>query len=138
MKQILVVVDDSAAALRAAQVAIDLAAALGSGLTFVAVVEDHVLDARLRAASIPEAAQRRAQGAVAMLSRMTARASSRGLRTQQEILTGPGAERVLAAAAQCTADLIVVGRDPTEGGSTPVNVGHLLEFADRPILVVPN
>lgn len=137
MKQILVVVDDSAVALRAAQLAIDLAAELGAGLTIVTVVEDHVLDARLRAASIPEAAERRAQGAVTMLSRMTARASLRGLRTHQEILTGfgPGAERVLTAAAECAADLIVVGREP---GRTPVNVAHLLEFADRPVLVVPS
>ncbi|GAA1599211.1 MULTISPECIES: universal stress protein [Kribbella] len=132
MKQILVVLDDSAAALRAAQLAIDLAAALGSGLTLVTVVEDHVLDARLRAAAIPEAAERRLQGATTMLSRMTARAVLHGLRTHQQILSGPGVERVLAAAAECAADLIVIGQDPS-----PVNVPHLLEFTDRPVLVVP-
>lgn len=135
MKQVLVVVDDSAAALRAAQLAIDLAAAAGAGLTLVTVVEDHLLDARLTAAAIPEAAARRMQGATTMLSRMTARAALRGLRTHQEILAGPGAERVLATAAECAADLIVVGREAE--GSTPVNVAHLLEFTDRPVLVVP-
>jgi nucleotide-binding universal stress UspA family protein len=134
MKQILVVVDDSAPALKAAQLAIDLAVALEAGLTFVTVLEDHVLDARLRAASIPQPAERRAQGAVTMLSRLTARASLRGLRTHQEILTSPGAEHVLAAAARQAADMIVVGH---EAGRAPVNVDHLLEFADRPILVVP-
>lgn len=134
MKQVLVVVDDSAAAVRAAQVAIDLAAAVGAGLTLVSVIEDHLLDARLTAASIPEAAQRRMQGATTMLSRMTARAALRGLHTHQELLDGPGAERVLAAAADCAADLIVVARE-ADGGT--VNVAHLLEFADRPVLVVP-
>ncbi|WP_350275742.1 universal stress protein [Kribbella sp. HUAS MG21] len=136
MKQFLVVVDDSAAALRAAQLAIDLAAVVGAGLTLVMVVEDHLLDARLREAAIPEPVERRIQGATTMLSRMTARASLRGLRTRQEILTGPGAgaERVLAAARHCAADLIVVGHDP----GNPVNVGHLVEFADIPVLVVPS
>ncbi|TCC21608.1 universal stress protein [Kribbella sindirgiensis] len=133
MKQFLVVVDDSAAALRAAQLAIDLAAATGAGLTLVTVVEDHVLDARLNAASVPDAAARRAQGAVSVLTRMTARASLRGLRTHQEILSGHGAEQVLAMAARCGADLIVAGRDP----GAPVNLANLLEFADVPVLVVP-
>jgi nucleotide-binding universal stress UspA family protein len=139
MKQFLVVVDDSAAALRAAQLAIDLATAVGAGLTLVTVVEDHVLDARLGAAAIPEAAERRAQGAVAMLTRMTARASLRGLRTHQEILSGDGsgAGPVLAAATRCAADLIVVGRDPAGGRAATATVSHLVEFADIPVLVVP-
>lgn len=135
MKQVMVVVDDSAAALRAAELAIELATAIGAGLTLVTVVEDHVLDARLTAASIPEAAERRMQGATTVLSRMTARATLRGLRTRQDILAGAGVEQVLAAATQCAADLIVVGRDPA--ASTPVNLAHLLEFSDRPVLVVP-
>ena len=93
IRQILAVVDDSAAALRAAELAIDLASVVGAGLTLVTVVEDHVLDARLGAASIPEAAERRVQGAVAMMTRITTRASLRGLRTHQEILSGRGGAR---------------------------------------------
>lgn len=135
IRQILAVVDDSAAALRAAQLAIDLASVVGAGLTLVTVVEDHVLDARLGAASIPEAAERRVQGAVAMMTRITARASLRGLRTHQEILSGRGAEQVLATAVRTAADLIVVGRDP--GGNASVNLAHLLEFTGVPVLVVP-
>jgi nucleotide-binding universal stress UspA family protein len=137
MKHFLVVVDDSAPALRAAQLAIDLATAVGASLTLVTVVEDHVLDNRLRAASIPEAAERRAKGAVAVLSRLTARAALRGLRTDTQILSGPGTEQVLAVARRCGADLLVVAPEPGAAGSTAVNVGHLLEFADIPVLVVP-
>ncbi len=139
MKQFLVVVDDSASALRAAEVAIELAAALGTSLTLVTVVEDHVLDAKLRAAAIPEAAERRARGAVAMLSRVAARAAGRGIRTETEILSGRGAEQVLAIAGRSGADLIVVAREPRQqtGRGTSVNVEHLLEFADIPVLVVP-
>ena len=134
-------------ALRAAELAIDLAAALGSALTFVTVVEDHMLDARLQAAAIPEAAERRAQGAVTMLSRMTARASLQGLRTHQEVLTGPGAERVLAAAAQGTTSWnsptvrsssypaegqVLVGGDTQLPVFTPQKVSQLLVLALGP------
>ncbi|MFI7063585.1 universal stress protein [Kribbella sp. NPDC050124] len=133
IKRMLVVVDDSAAALRAAQLAIDLAAAVGADLMLVAVVEDHVLDAKLRAAAIPEAAVRRARGAVAMLSRVAERAAGLGLRTETEVLSGRGTEQVLAVAARYAAELIVVAREPRG----PVNPLHLLEFTDIPVLLVP-
>ncbi|MFI6674253.1 universal stress protein [Kribbella sp. NPDC050470] len=133
MRRMLVVVDDSAASLRAAQLATELAAAVGADLMLVAVVEDHVLDARLRAAAIPEATERRARGAVAMLSRVAARAADLGLRTETEVLSGRGAEQVLAVAARRGAELIVLAREPH--GS--VNAQHLLEFTDIPVLLVP-
>ncbi|WP_329478700.1 universal stress protein [Kribbella sp. NBC_01484] len=136
----LVVVDDSAAALHAARVAVDLAAAAGARLTLVTVVEDHVLDARLSAAAIPDAASRRARGAVAMVSRVATMADRQGVAAETEVLSGHGAEQVLAAVGRCGADLIVVAREPRlPAGSrmAPVNVEHLLEFADVPVLVVP-
>ena len=139
MDRFLVVVDDSAAALRAARLATELAAAIGASLTLVTVLEDHVLDATLRAADIPEAAERRARGAVAMLSRVAAQAALRAVRTDTEILSGHGAEQVLAVAGRCGADLIVVAREPRQqaAGRTAVNVELLLEFAELPVLVVP-
>jgi nucleotide-binding universal stress UspA family protein len=135
------VVDDSAAALHAARVAIDLAAAAGARLTLVTVVEDHVLDARLDAAAIPDVAGRRARGAVAMVSRVATMADRQGVTAETEVLSGHGAEQVLAAVGRCGADLIVVAREPRlpAGSRTPsVNVEHLLEFADVPVLVVPS
>jgi nucleotide-binding universal stress UspA family protein len=139
MDRFLVVVDDSAAALRAAEVATGLAAAIGARLTLVTVLEDHVLDATLRAADVPEAAERRAKGAVAMLTRVAARAAHRDVRTETEILSGHGAEQVLAVARRCGADLIVVAREPHQqaAGRTAVNVELLLEFTELPVLVVP-
>lgn len=136
----LLVVDDSAAALHAARVAIDLAAATHGTLTLVTVVEDHVLDAQLRAAAIPDAAGRRARGAMAMVNRVAALAAHQGVPAETEVLSGHGAEQVLAAVGRCGADVIVVAREPRlPAGSRPppVNVEHLLEFADKPVLVVP-
>jgi len=139
MDRFLVVVDDSAAALRAAQVATELAAAVGARLTLVTVLEDHVLEATLRAADIPEAAERRARGAVAMLSRVAGQAANRDVQTETEILSGHGTEQVLAVARRCGADLIVVAREPSRqtAGRTAVNVELLLEFTELPVLVVP-
>ncbi|WP_406047176.1 universal stress protein [Kribbella sp. NBC_00889] len=140
MYRFLVVVDDSAAALHAARMAIDLAAAAGARLTLVTVVEDHVLDAQLSAAAIPDVAGRRARGAVAMVSRVATMADRHGVPAETEVLSGHGAEQVLAAVSRCGADLIVVAREPRlpAGSPTPsVNVEHLLEFADVPVLVVP-
>lgn len=141
MDRFLVVVDDSAAALHAARVAIDLAAAARAQLTLVTVVEDHVLDARLRAAAIPDVAGRRARGAVAMVTRVAGLADRQGVPAETEVLSGHGAEQVLAAVDRCGADLIVVAREPRlpAGSRTPpVNVEHLLEFADVPVLLVPS
>jgi nucleotide-binding universal stress UspA family protein len=141
MDRFLVVVDDSAAALHAARVAIDLAAAAGARLTLVTVVEDHVLDARLRAAAISDVTVRRARGAVAMVTRVAAMASQQGVPAETEVLSGHGAEQVLAAVDRCGADLIVVAREPRlpAGSRTPpVNVEHLLEFSDIPVLLVPS
>jgi nucleotide-binding universal stress UspA family protein len=140
MHRYLVVVDDSAAALHAARVAIDLAAAAGARLTLVTVVEDHLLDAQLSAAAIPDVAGRRARGAVTMVSRVATMADRKGVQAETEVLSGHGAEQVLAAVGRYRADLIVVAREPQlpAGSRTPsVNVEHLLEFADVPVLVVP-
>ena len=139
-ERFLVVVDDSAAALHASRVAIDLAAAVGARLTLVTIVEDHVLDAQLHAAAIPDVTGRRVQGAQAMAARVAAMAGHRGVLADTEVLIGHGAKQVLAAVGRCGAKLIVVAREPqlTAGGRTPpVNVEHLLEFADVPVLVVP-
>jgi len=136
----LVVVDDSAAALRAARTAIDLASAAGASLTVVAVVEDHLLDSQLRAAEIPDASGRRVQGALAMVRQVAAMAAQQGIHAETEVLSGHGAEQVLAAAGRCGADLIVAARQPRlpAGCRTrQVNLEHLLEFADIPVLVVP-
>jgi nucleotide-binding universal stress UspA family protein len=141
MDRFLVVVDDSAAALHAARVAIDLAAAAGAQLTLVTVVEDHVLDARLRDAAIPDVVGRRARGAVAMVTRVAGRANRHGVPAETEVLSGHGAEQVLAAVDRCGADLIVVAwepRPPAGSRTPPVNVEHLLEFADVPVLLVPS
>ncbi|TCN29612.1 nucleotide-binding universal stress UspA family protein [Kribbella orskensis] len=133
----LVVVDDSAAAFHAAQVAVELAAVTGAGLTLVTVVEDHLLDAKLHAASIQDAPARRARGALAMVTRVAARAAQQGVPAENEVLSGHGAEQVLAAAGRCGAELIVVAREPRLPAGSGVNVEHLLEFADIPVLVVP-
>ena len=119
---------------------VELVVAAERQLTLVTVVEDHLLDARLPAAEIPDVAGRRARGAVTMVSRVAAMASHQGVPAETEVLSGHVAEQILAAAGRCGANLIVVAREPQlpAGSSTPpVNVEHLLEFAGVPVLVVP-
>ncbi|HEU4947161.1 MAG TPA: universal stress protein [Kribbella sp.] len=140
MERVLVEVDDTAGAFHAAEVAIGLAAAIGAELRVVTVVEDHVLDDRLAAAAIPDAARRRAQGAVAMLDRVAARAKAAGVEAETSALSGGAAEQVLAAARRSDADLIVVALEHRHQARAPylgAKVQHILEFAEVPVLVVP-
>lgn len=129
IKRILVGIDDSAVALRAADLAIELATALGAELAVVTVMADHVLDQLLAAAAVPDAARRRAASAMTVLDRVTAQAAAAGLRADATVLTGPAAAKLLAKARIGAADLIVVGAEPAE------TARHLIEFSEVPVLV---
>lgn len=122
MRRILVAVSDSAHALAAAQLALELAATTSAEVNFVGVSEP-ALDVE------------------PVLRHVNDLAATAGITaTITAIADGQPFEALLATAHEWNADLIVMGRsdrrrpgDPYVGSQTE----HLLEFTDIPVLVVP-
>jgi nucleotide-binding universal stress UspA family protein len=140
--RVLVAVDDSPAALRAAQVALDLAIGWRAQLRLVAVAGDHALGALLDTA-LPdgEATERVEQGGRALLRHLADTARRQGLDVDTVQLSGEPFREILDQAQSWRADLIVMGRSDRRGPSSPYLgsvTAHVLEFADRPVLVVPH
>ncbi len=139
IRRILVAVDDSPAAFHAADVAIGLAAALECPLVAVTVLQDHALDERISAASIPVGA-RRTLAANATLRHVQRRGDAAGVPVDTVQVSGAPAAEVLAEARRSHADLIVIARASHYSVGIPY-VGfealRILEFAEVPVLVVP-
>ncbi len=141
IRRVLVAVDDSPGALRAAQVALDLATGWRAQLRLVAVTTDHILGALLDTA-VPDggATERGEQGGRALLRHLTDTARSQGLDVDAVQLTGEPFRQILDQAQSWPADLIVMGRSDRRGPSSTYLgsvTAHVLEFADCPVLVVP-
>ena len=141
IRRVLVAVDDSPAALRAAQVALDLATDWHARLRLVTVAADHTLGALLDTA-VPDggAAERVEEAGRALLRHLTDTARSRGLEVDAVPLAGEPFRQILDQAQSWQADLIVMGRSDRRGPSSPYLgsvTAHVLEFADCPVLVVP-
>lgn len=139
IERILVAVDDSSAAFRAAAVAVDLAASLRARLVAASVVdgvraEDPTLTGSGSVADQLEAV-RAAQAHVRNL------ATRAGVTLEVRTLHGRVADELLRAARHVDADLVVVGRVDRPGVRL-THVGRtaeqVLEFCDVPVLVVPN
>ena len=141
MKRLLVAVDDSADSLAAARLAIDLAMALHGQLRVVHVVADHLLDTTVAAASdLPAVAERRAQSARTVLSRVAAMADTAGVPVKTDLLSGDTGPVVLATARDWPADVVIVGKSAHAASGEPyvgTNTRHILEFAEQPVIVVP-
>lgn len=139
MRRILVAVDDSPAAFHAADTAIDLAASLGASLVAVTVLQDHALDERISAASIPVGG-RRSVAANATLRHVQRRGEAAGVPVDTVQVSGAPAAEVLAEARQSGAEMVVIARASHCGVGIPY-VGfealRILEFSDVPVLVVP-
>jgi nucleotide-binding universal stress UspA family protein len=146
MRRVLVAVDDSPQAMAAAEVAVAWAAGWGADLKAVTVVPETwtlppgMIDRVGEAAA--EDLRRRAMGsAVAVLARVAAMAERRGVRVTTEALTGEPAAKILAAARTWGADVVVIGRSHRRTSVATAYVGsqaqHVLEFSDRPVVVVP-
>jgi nucleotide-binding universal stress UspA family protein len=75
-----------------------------------------------------------------VLARLTALAGEHGLAPETLLVSGTPGPVILRVAREWSADLVVVGRagraaqgEPYVGSQTR----HVLEFSDRPVLVVP-
>jgi nucleotide-binding universal stress UspA family protein len=138
IRHILLAVDDSAASLAAARVAVEIAAATGATVEALHVLEDGEVAAALRAAActgMPSTA-----AAESLLARVSWLAADSGVSVRSELTTGEPARWVLDHARSWPADLVVLGRTSEHGVDMPAigrHVRHVLEFAELPVLVVP-
>lgn len=141
IRRVLVAVDDSPAALRAARVAVDLAQGWRAELLFVTVAADHTLDALLDTATTHDGATERVeQAARALLERLADTAQFQGLGVDTVQLQGEPFRKILNQAQSWEADIIVMGRSDRRGPSSPYLgsvTAHVLEFAECLVLVVP-
>lgn len=139
--RVLVAVHDAPASLRAARLAIAVAATVRCPLLVVTVVPDGPLHRALATLSLePDSEARQHTAAQSVLRHVADLAAKAGVAAEvRELCTHPG-EGVLAAALDWGADLLVVGRNETTG-HTPGRVGdvalHVLELSMVPVLVVP-
>ena len=142
MKRMIVAVDDSPAAMAAVGVAIALAAQTGAQVRFVHVIGDGDL-VRALSAGVPETQlqERRARSAEALLHHVLHQARDEGV--EADAFTRAGEEPaavILGEVSSWGADLVVLGRSDVRGTGRPyvgVVTRHVLEFCEKPALVVP-
>ena len=139
--RVLLAVEDSPDALAAARTAVDVARGFRARLRIVHVLVDHEFDAALAAAT---GAGREGGGrpaATFVLRRVTAIAEAAGVEVEAAVLDGEIGQAILDDARRWAADLVVMGRSRREGSGEPyvgAQTRHVLEFAERPVLVVPH
>lgn len=137
---ILVAVNDSRAAFRAAEVAVDYARRLGASLRVVTVRDPKALD-RHPGALDPAALARHAdRAAEAALSHVAALGAAAGVDVSFSRRSGRVAAEILAEARAVQASLIVVALVDNPGHATPYIGSHtlrVLEFSTVPVMVVP-
>lgn len=137
---ILLAVNDSRAAFRAADIAVDYAQRLGSTLRVVNVREDGALD-RHPGSIDPAALARHAElAAEAAFSHVGGLAAAAGVEASFSRRAGRVAAEILAEARAVDAFLVVVALVDRPGSATPYIGSHtlrVLEFSAVPVLVVP-
>jgi nucleotide-binding universal stress UspA family protein len=141
IERVLLAVDDSPDSLAATRLAITLTGQLHARLRAVHVSADHQLEAALTAATgRPQTVQARHHPADAILKRVAALATAAGLDIETELLAGDIAPAVLDAARTWPADLLILGKSARSLSGEPyvgAQTRHILEFTDRPVLVIP-
>jgi nucleotide-binding universal stress UspA family protein len=139
MQRLLVAVADSPASLAAARTAVALAARLGAELRAVHVVRDDVVEEVLGSGA-PGVPERRDVAADSVLRHVARLAERAGVPATTVRERGDVCSRVMAQAEAWPADVIVLGRTTRHGAGEPfigADAQRVLEFTDRPVLVVP-
>jgi nucleotide-binding universal stress UspA family protein len=137
---ILVAVNDSPAAFRAAEVAVDYARRLGASLRVVTVRDPGALDKHPGAIDPAALAKHTDLAAQAALSHVAALAAAAGVEVSFSQRSGRVAAEILAEAREIRAALIVVALVDRPGSATPYIGSHtlrVLEFSGVPVMVVP-
>lgn len=136
-KRILVCADGSRASLGAARLAIDLAQRWQSALRAVYVVEGAVIDGEPAA----DVLARLKESGRAILERIAGLAAARGVAVETGLLEGVPFDVILQDARAWHADVIVMGRTGRTGPGRALlgtEAERVLEFSDRPVLIVPS
>ena len=131
-------VDGSRASLVAVGAAIDLCRRWQSSLRVAYVVE--AVEGGDGRASKARREDMRASGR-SMLKRVEAMAAGREVKAEPKILEGVPFEAILRDAREWNADLIVMGRSGRTGTGRIMlgsEAERVLEFTDRPVLIVPS
>lgn len=140
MDRILVAVDDSAAGLASARLAVRLATQLGASLRLVHVVGDSGVASALKRSGEPALSERRDAAAEGLIRHVEGLARAAGLEAEAIELYGDPAQLILEQARRWPAELIVIGRGAERGLGGPY-VGRetriVLELAEQPVLVMP-
>lgn len=137
---VVVAVEDSSAAFAAARAAVDLAAALGAKVVAVNVDADHRTERLAASGAVADAARRRAEAGLAALAHVERLARQAGVGVTVVQLPGTVAHTILTEARRCDAALVVLARSNRRGVGMPyvgAEAQQILEFADRPVLVIP-
>ncbi len=137
--RILVAVDDSPASLDAARAAVTLAAVHGAAVRALTVTRRPIPQQASGIEAI-RTAERLAAGGRSVLAWVADLASAQGIECETLLRTGDPFRMILDEADRWDADLIVMGRSDRRGPSSPYlgsETAHVLEFTDRPVLVVP-
>ncbi|MEU8233245.1 universal stress protein [Actinoplanes sp. NPDC048967] len=124
--RILLAADDSPAAFAAARVCVELAGCCGASVRTVV--------ARHAAAGAGETTD-------PVLRHVRRLAAEAAVPCEGVVVTGPVASSILEQAEAYDADLIAIGRSDSTGTGRPYvghHTRHVLEFADRPVMVVPH
>jgi nucleotide-binding universal stress UspA family protein len=141
MHRVLVAVVDSPASLAAARAAVDLAARLHGELRAVHVLVDGDVSTLLgKVSGQGRMTERRGSAAVAVLRHVADLAGRAGVPVTTVQAEGDVAARILDEVRDWPADLVVLGRTTRRGAGDPyigIETQRVLEFCDRPVLVVP-
>jgi nucleotide-binding universal stress UspA family protein len=135
-RRVLICTDGSRASLEAARTAIDLAAGWKSEVRAIYVIEAADIDGKTDAAVI----ERMREGGRAILNRIAQMGDSRSVKVAPGLLEGVPFEAILKDARAWKADLIVMGRTGRTGTGRALlgsEAERVLEFTERPVLIVP-
>ncbi len=139
MKRILVAVDGSESALRAARMAADVAIRFGARLTLAYVVPRLLLPPDVYGLTVAEVEREQRAHADELIHEALAKLGEPGVDVETNVLNGPPAESLAEAAAAPDVDLVVVG-SRGKGAVKRMLLGsvsdRLVHICPKPILVV--
>jgi nucleotide-binding universal stress UspA family protein len=139
MKRILVAIDGSEPAARGARLAADIAIRFGARMTLLYVVPRLLLPPDVYGLTVEEVEREHRAHADRILQGALSALGGAGVEIDSQVLTGPPAETLAAAAAAPDVNLVVVG-SRGQGAVARVLLGsvsdRLVHLCPKPILVV--